>query len=119
MALVFGHVQKDALVVEGVIEKDPTSDFRMRVAHDTSGGGKQAQTRIEVLERGCLTLRGPHLNVPVTKLRMKPITGRRHQLRCAHSRIRGTHMHFGGRAVNIVHRCLQARRHPFLNASSI
>lgn len=85
LALVFGHVKEDAdaLFIDSIIEKDPTSDFRMRVTHDTSGGGKRAQTRMEVLERGYLTLRGPHLNAPVTKLRMKPITGRRHQLRCA------------------------------------
>lgn len=101
MALVFGHVQKDALVVEGIIEKDPTSEFRMRVARDTSGGGKKAQTRIEVLERGYLTLRGPHRNAPVTKLRMKPITGRRHQLRCAFDYACGRHTCILGSSKNV------------------
>lgn len=78
LALVFGHVQEDALFIDRPIEKDPTSDFRMHVVEQ---GGKKAQTRVEVLARGYLTLQGPHLNAPVTKLRLRPITGRRHQLR--------------------------------------
>lgn len=82
---MFGHVQEDSLFIDEPIEKDPTSDFRMRVAHDDGSGcgrgGKAAQTHVEVLERGFLNLRGPRMNAPVTKLRLKPITGRRHQLR--------------------------------------
>ena len=77
LALVFGHVKEDTFSVDAPIEKDPDSEFRMRVGP----GGKPAQTQVEVLQRGYLTLQGSHFNAPVTKLRLKPITGRRHQLR--------------------------------------
>lgn len=79
LALVFGHVAQDSLFIDAPIEKDPASGFCMRVAQ--GGGGKKAQTQVEVLERGHFTVQGPHWNAPVTKLRLKPITGRRHQLR--------------------------------------
>jgi len=82
LAVVFGHVPTPAdsnntLFIDAPIEKDPTSDFRMRIGPD----GKAAQTQVQVLERGYLNLQGPHFNAPVSKLRLKPITGRRHQLR--------------------------------------
>lgn len=47
--------------------------------------GKPAQTKIQVLERGHYTYRqektGLERTIPVTKVRLSPISGRRHQLR--------------------------------------
>ncbi|GAB5029632.1 pseudouridine synthase [Nannochloropsis oceanica] len=82
LAVVFGHVaappgSNNTIFIDAPIEKDPTSDFRMRIGPD----GKAAQTQVHVLGQGYLTLQGPHYNAPVSKLLLKPITGRRHQLR--------------------------------------
>lgn len=77
LAVVFGHVNDDTLSIDAPIEKDPTSEFRMRIGPE----GKAAQTYVQVLERGYFTLQGPHFNAPVSKLKLKPITGRRHQVR--------------------------------------
>lgn len=44
-------------------------------------GAKSAVTRMTVLERGYLGIRGPSYGNPVTKVSLRPVTGRRHQLR--------------------------------------
>jgi hypothetical protein len=43
--------------------------------------GKACETRFRVLKRGVLTLKGKFEGVPVSKVEVTPVTGRRHQIR--------------------------------------
>jgi 23S rRNA-/tRNA-specific pseudouridylate synthase len=72
-ALLSGHTTWDHHLVDAPIAKDPTSEFRMMVSPE----GKSARTVMRVIERGWLRVNG----APVTKVRLEPVTGRRHQLR--------------------------------------
>lgn len=69
LGVAVGRVARDAFEIAVPIAT--TSDFRMRVATD----GKPARTRVRVLAR-C-----EYDGVAVTKLELRPSTGRRHQLR--------------------------------------
>jgi 23S rRNA-/tRNA-specific pseudouridylate synthase len=57
------------------------------MAVGAEGKGKKSTTSITVLKRGTLALQGhPRYGEPVALLLLKPVTGRRHQLRvhCLH-----------------------------------
>jgi len=77
LALVYGHVEWDRQSISLPILPDPSSDFKMMVAE----GGKHAITEAQVVMRGHLNIEGQHYMAPVTKMKLRPITGRRHQLR--------------------------------------
>lgn len=105
LALVFGHPTEDAWSVTAPLGRDPhdPKGFKERVVTSVEEGergaamlegkaankarGKACETRFEVLARGALTLRGKFLGAPVAKVRVTPVTGRRHQIRvhAAHS----------------------------------
>ncbi|XP_068250000.1 RNA pseudouridylate synthase domain-containing protein 1-like [Palaemon carinicauda] len=79
LALVRGHVSKEMLDVYLPIGNDIREDWEgIRMATPLSpyvGRCKAAHTRLLVLQKGIYD------NYPATKLLLKPITGRRHQLR--------------------------------------
>ncbi|RCH90134.1 hypothetical protein CU097_007071 [Rhizopus azygosporus] len=81
LALVNGHMLDDVYMVDQPIEDDPDHDFRMRI----SPTGRPAETHIHVLQRGYYNYNedktGMEKRIPVTKVRLHPISGRRHQLR--------------------------------------
>jgi len=105
LALVFGHPTTDTWSVTAPLGRDPhdPKGFKERVVTSVEEGeraaamlegkasnkarGKACETRFEVLARGVLTLRGKFLGAPVAKVRVTPVTGRRHQIRvhAAHS----------------------------------
>lgn len=77
--MVEGHVSWDERGVEAAIGQDPQGGgFGMMVGGE---GAKPASTAMRVLERGYLGIRGPRYGMPVSKLSLVPVTGRRHQLR--------------------------------------
>ena len=77
-AIVFGHVKTPEQIVDLAIAKKMDDDFRMEIV---AAGGKPAQTVVKVEKKGWLRIAGPNYGAPVTKVLLKPITGRRHQLR--------------------------------------
>ena len=82
-ATLYGHVSKeleDSALINAAIAKDIDNFPVMKICSDT---GKAALSEIEVIERTHLqVLDGGKSNLtPVTKVRIKPITGRTHQLR--------------------------------------
>jgi 23S rRNA-/tRNA-specific pseudouridylate synthase len=81
LAVVVGHVVDESVSINapvGYDETDPTS-FRMKVS---GANAKTATTGVKVLQRGWLAPRGTSLvKIPVTKVLLHPMTGRRHQLR--------------------------------------
>lgn len=77
-AIVFGHIENPEHIVDLAIAKKMDDDFRMEIV---AAGGKPAQTVVKVDRKGWLGIAGPNYGVPVTKVHLKPITGRRHQLR--------------------------------------
>ncbi|CEP09287.1 hypothetical protein [Parasitella parasitica] len=81
LALVNGHAKEDAYFVDQPIGDDPNHDFKMAIV----ASGKTAQTKIQVLERGYYTFHeektGVEKTIPVSKVSLSPISGRRHQLR--------------------------------------
>ena len=77
LALVYGHIGWETTTIHLPILPDPSSDFKMMVGD----GGKHATTEALVVERGYLNVEGVHYMAPVSKVKLKPITGRRHQLR--------------------------------------
>ncbi|KAI8988393.1 pseudouridine synthase [Mycotypha africana] len=81
IALVNGHLSDNSYFVDKPIAEDPNHAFRMRIDEE----GKPAQTNIEVLERGYYTFKevqtGQQKSIPATKVKLSPISGRRHQLR--------------------------------------
>ncbi|XP_021949042.1 RNA pseudouridylate synthase domain-containing protein 1 isoform X2 [Folsomia candida] len=85
LAIVRGHISKDLITVNEGIGDDIRQSFqniRMALASSDfcTAKWRNATTHIAVLERGYC------YNYPATKILMKPITGRRHQLRlhCSH-----------------------------------
>ena len=99
LALVFGHPARDEWTVTAPLGRDPhdPKGFKERVVTSAEEGekaaamlegkasnkarGKACETRFEVLSRGALTLRGRFFGAPVAKVRVTPLTGRRHQIR--------------------------------------
>lgn len=63
------------------IDQDPNHEFRMMISRT----GKPAQTSIQVMERGYYQYKEETSKeekvIPVTKVKLSPISGRRHQLR--------------------------------------
>uniref|UniRef100_A0A146LKN6 RNA pseudouridylate synthase domain-containing protein 1 n=1 Tax=Lygus hesperus TaxID=30085 RepID=A0A146LKN6_LYGHE len=85
VALLRGHVSAELLEINlpiGELKSEMTGSHRMTVVNDqgTCVNPRPATTRLLVLERGI------YGGYPATKVILKPITGRRHQLRvhCAH-----------------------------------
>ncbi|XP_023238629.1 RNA pseudouridylate synthase domain-containing protein 1-like [Centruroides sculpturatus] len=79
LALVHGHVNEDLFVIDRMIGNDTRVDFTHRMCTcDKSycDNPKTSVTVVLVLQRGLY-----NCNCPATKVMMKPITGRRHQLR--------------------------------------
>jgi RluA family pseudouridine synthase len=78
IAVVFGHIEKDDILINAPITEDKTdlSGFRMCI-DDT---GRESETILQVLARGSYLKEGRD-SVPVTKVLLKPKSGRRHQLR--------------------------------------
>ena len=72
-ALLFGTLRGDVCVDAPIGSTDVAN--RMRVVPRGETGGRVAQTLIEVLEHGSYNGRA------VTRVRLRPISGRRHQLR--------------------------------------
>mmetsp|Transcript_11619 Transcript_11619/g.17185 ORF Transcript_11619/g.17185 Transcript_11619/m.17185 type:complete len:288 (-) Transcript_11619:2192-3055(-) len=85
LAITVGHLhQQDSnpIVVKGMIGYDPTDErqFRMALLKDgqkelSGKSGRSSETHIEVLQHGY------YKDIPVTKVLLTPISGRRHQLR--------------------------------------
>ncbi|PRD19904.1 UNVERIFIED_CONTAM: rpusd1 [Trichonephila clavipes] len=78
LALVHGHVEEDTIVINKAIGYDSRPDFSYRMCSSDKEyciQPKWAKTKLLVLQRG--TYNGK----PATKLLMKLVTGRRHQLR--------------------------------------
>ncbi|HIG42931.1 MAG: pseudouridine synthase [bacterium] len=75
VAEVFGLMDDDVGEINAAIAPDPLNRPRQLVDHDR---GKAALTRFEVLDRST-----DHSNLVVnsTRVRLKPVTGRSHQLR--------------------------------------
>jgi tRNA pseudouridine32 synthase/23S rRNA pseudouridine746 synthase len=79
-ALIFGHPSFDSITVLERIAEDENGGFRMAIGSD--GRGKEAETDVEVLARGFLSLEGHRRQgEPVAEVSLRPKTGRRHQLR--------------------------------------
>jgi hypothetical protein len=56
--------------------QDITNDFRMCIPdHDSEMPGRGCETKLEILQHGS------YFGKPVTKVRLSPVSGRRHQLR--------------------------------------
>lgn len=80
LAIVFGHPEEDEWTVDAAMGRDPEDPkgFKERIDEDD---GKACETRFRVLKRGVLTLKGKFEGVPVSKVEVTPVTGRRHQIR--------------------------------------
>ena len=75
-ALLCGHLEHDAGVIDAAIAKDPALFPRMSLCGEH---GKPARSRYQVTERFYYPIRGAQL--PVTRVQLTPETGRTHQLR--------------------------------------
>jgi len=82
LAIVFGHPASDEWTIDAPITKDEDcpKGFSMKIAAEGEEG-KQSQTQVEVLARGTLALEGPHKGKPASKVLVRPLSGRRHQIR--------------------------------------
>ena len=85
LALVWGHVMT-SLRCDDPICQDPNDDFKMTIGdlnqfHDRKRRRHSgpALTFVDVIQRGSYTVAS--VTLPVTKVRLRPQTGRRHQLR--------------------------------------
>ncbi|KAI8918336.1 pseudouridine synthase, partial [Powellomyces hirtus] len=74
-ALVQGHVEQDNFVIDKPLVDDPSEDRKRVYVAEEEGKGKECQTHVEVVKRGYFH------HVPVTHVKLSPVTGRRHQLR--------------------------------------
>ena len=76
MAICFGHIKEAKFKINQPVANDLSDErgFKMCIG-DTKNKGKESLTEGEVLEIGYIN------NVKVTKVLLKPLTGRRHQLR--------------------------------------
>ena len=86
LAIVFGHPEHDEWSVNAPLARDPTDPKGFREMVDEAEG-KACETRFRVLQRGTCALEGKFEGVPVAKVQVTPVTGRRHQIRVhlAHS----------------------------------
>ena len=80
LAVVFGWPEDDEWTVAAKLSKDhdDPKGFRERVDEEN---GKPSETSFKVVQRGYCTLDGVNRGVKVTRIRCKPVTGRRHQIR--------------------------------------
>nr|CAD7447549.1 unnamed protein product [Timema bartmani] len=84
LAVLRGHVSKELIYINEAIGEDSQEEHgshRMCTPSDLNcTSPRPAQTRMLILQRGLFD------NYPATKVILRPITGRRHQLRvhCAH-----------------------------------
>ncbi|KAL0484371.1 rpusd1 [Acrasis kona] len=78
LAVVFGHIENKNIFISAAIQEDENdlSGFKMRT---TTEGGKESETSLTVLSKGVYTFNNE--TRPVTKVLLKPKSGRRHQLR--------------------------------------
>lgn len=77
LAVCFGHINGDKLINAAITEDETDlSGFRMRIAEN----GKESETALHVISRGKYTIDKSNIR-PITKVLLKPKTGRRHQLR--------------------------------------
>ena len=76
MAICFGHIKEKKFKINQPVAKDKSCErgFRMCIG-DKDNVGKESLTEGEVLEIGYIE------DVKVSKVLLKPFTGRRHQLR--------------------------------------
>jgi tRNA pseudouridine32 synthase/23S rRNA pseudouridine746 synthase len=81
LAIVFGHPESDEWSCDAPMGKDPDDPKGFREKVDESETGKACETRFEVLQRGVCALEGKYKGTPVSKVRVTPVTGRRHQIR--------------------------------------
>lgn len=91
-ALLLGDVAQDTWHVDAPIiadEADPQG-FKMRAAATAAEqpGAKAAATSFQVLARGACALEGPWKGAPVALVAVRPLTGRRHQIR-VHAALHG------------------------------
>ncbi|KAI8393309.1 pseudouridine synthase [Radiomyces spectabilis] len=81
LAIVAGHLIEDSYHIDQPIADDPDHDFRMKI----DVNGKSAQTLVQVLERGYYRYTDEttkqEKTMAVSKVELRPVTGRRHQLR--------------------------------------
>ncbi|GFT53605.1 RNA pseudouridylate synthase domain-containing protein 1 [Nephila pilipes] len=78
LALVHGHVEEDTIVINKAIGSDSRPDYSYRMCSSDKEyciQPKWAKSKLLVLQRGIYN------GKPATKLLMKLVTGRRHQLR--------------------------------------
>lgn len=103
LALVSGSIEEDELTIEASIGRGPEAHPKWNVA----AGGRQAETRLRVIERRERT----------TLVELEPVTGRTNQLRihCAHigHAILGDEWYGGGNAPRLcLHAAQLAFHHP-------
>lgn len=81
-ALLCGHLEQDEGVIDAAIAKDPALFPRMALC---SVHGKPARSRYRVVERFYQQW-GAGMTLPLTRVELRPETGRTHQLRihCQH-----------------------------------
>ena len=77
-AIVHGHVQADHGVIDAPLGKDESS--RVAIKDTVRPDGAQAQTRFLVEKRFARAV-GSGFEQPFTLLRLRPLTGRKHQIR--------------------------------------
>ncbi|CAG8439436.1 6790_t:CDS:2 [Acaulospora morrowiae] len=85
LAIVRGWMEEDAYTVEQPIAEVPNNRYRMCIGSEDNPG-KAAKTEIRVIRRGYfypmpLQLSSSNSPINVTLINLRPITGRRHQLR--------------------------------------
>lgn len=74
LALVFGHIPVDKFTIDEPVGEDKTDERGFRMCIDKVNGRKS-------ITHGEVLIRGKYNDQLVTKVLLKPTTGRRHQLR--------------------------------------